>query len=124
MDPHKQLVPTAVFVEALLAAFEHMGVHFSDGKSSSARITEDDSIIPMVPADYEPNRHVPDDGHLCPTDGRRLLVPEVIKDVGVFSNNKHRSNAIAFRGGHGRWAKASEEPCRQEQALWKTQLYP
>lgn len=123
-DPRKQLIPNAVFVEALLEAFKHFGVEFNK-RQSAARVAKDSSIIPMLPAEYQPNRHVPDDGHLCPTDGRRMVVPKEVKDVGVFTEDQWtRSNHLAFLGAHGRWARADPEPTREQQALWKNQLYP
>ena len=50
-DPRKELIPTPIFLEALLAAFQHMGVQFDkDSEGTNMRITQDDSIIPMIPA--------------------------------------------------------------------------
>ena len=50
-DPRKELIPTEIFLEALLAAFQHMGVEFDkDSEGTNMRITQDDTIIPMIPA--------------------------------------------------------------------------
>ena len=139
-DPRKALIPTDIFLEALLAAFQHMGVEFDkSSKGANMRITEGDAIIPMLPAgfcsifiayavgcsgdpypqcstvlakhfyslvrvsprdvappDYQPNRHVPDDGHLVPTDGRRLLVPKAVQHVGVFAAHKVSTQCSAW----------------------------
>ena len=135
-DSRAELVPQAVFVEALLAAFGHLGVEFDPGTSgavaremaSAIQQTDASSFIPMVPAFQTPNRHVPDDGRITASDGRRLNVPQEIASVGVFSQagNLHRPNAVAFLGAHGpgRWAPAPPEPTREQQARWKTQMYP
>ena len=42
------------------------------------------------PPAYQPNRHVPDDGHLVPTDGRRCLFPKDVAHVGIFAEHKVR----------------------------------
>ena len=183
-DPRMQLVPTNAFVEALLAAFQHLGNDF-DTTLQSTKITDDSSIIPMIPAgelfeasficihqclcvfscsrstcalcvlfarsfgacslacelqrvlflplilmevwnvsDYKANRHIPDDGHLCPSDGRRPVVPASIRNLSSFSDRSYRPNKRAFIGVHGSWAPAPPEPSREQQARWQSQLYP
>ena len=44
-----QLIPTNVFVEALLAAFQHLGNDL-DTTFQNTKLTDDSSIIPMIPS--------------------------------------------------------------------------
>jgi hypothetical protein len=100
-----------------------MGVDFEKPAHPVLSITQDSSIIPMLPYTGQPHRHVPDDGKVCHSDGRRVMVPKEIMDVGIFAKHKFHPNKSVFHG-RGEFPKAPPEPTREHQALWKTQLYP
>jgi len=101
-DSNREEIPMHVLVDSLLASY---GASHINGDSSAAAILgwPKNAVLPIAPPEYSPNRHLPDEGRLLPSDGRRtILVPELASSSHV-KCAPHRPNQLEFQAAHGKW---------------------